>query len=143
MTDLTYFLTRFPCLQPRGCSKDTIIEEFNNYRSHDAISQLQKETIDKTWVAISHVKDAAGVPLFSHLSKVMLGILIIPHSNSECERIFSCVRKNKTDQRASLSASTLDSLMVVKSRPGQPSDRKYTKSDLAKLKSAYYTSLNN
>ena len=141
-SDLSFFLSKFPCLLPRGCTKDDVMEEFNNYRSHDIIPQLQKETerIDATWCAIGQVRDAAGV-LFSNLSKVCLGILTILHSNAGCERIFSCVRKNKTDQRASLSAETLDSLMVVKSRPGQPADRKYTNKQLAKFKSAYYKSL--
>ena len=60
--------------------------------------------------------------MFPNVAKVMLGILTIPHSNAGCKRIFSCVRKNRTDQRASLLAKTMDSLMVMKSRPGMPAE---------------------
>ena len=137
---LSFFLQRFPCLVPANTTVDIVRSEFYKYQCHD-IESIKKERIDHTWVAIGAVKDSAGVLLFSNLSRVMLGILTIPHSNASCERIFSCVRKNRTDQRASLSAKTVDSLMVVKSRPGLPSDRKYTVADLSKLKSCYYKSL--
>ena len=68
--------------------------------------------IDHTWVEIGKVKDEAGQFLFKNVSQVMCGILAIPHSNAGCERIFSYVRKNKTDQRSSLAADTIDALMV-------------------------------
>jgi hypothetical protein len=45
---------------------------------------------------------------------LMLGILVIPHSNADSERIFSQVRKNRTEIRPNLSVSTLSSLMVLK-----------------------------
>lgn len=139
--ELSYFLQRFPCMLPAGSTIDTVKLEFASYQSHPIIPKLKKETIDATWAAIGQTKDAAGVPMFSNLARVMLGILIIPHSNASCERIFSCVRKNKTDQRASLSDKTVDSLMVVKSRPGMPDTRKYSVGQLTRLKSAYYKSL--
>ena len=62
----------------------------------------------------------------------MLGILTIPHSNTPCERVFSCVRKNKTDQRASLSAQTLEALLLVKGRQGS----EFTDEELRKYKKA-------
>ena len=72
---------------------------------------------------------------------VMLGILTMPHSNATYERICSCVRNNKTDQRASLAADTVDSLLVLKLAPGEPYQRQYTAVQLQKLKSAYHQSL--
>ena len=70
----------------------------------------------------------------------MLGILAIPHSSSHCERIFSTVRKNRTDQRASLSDDTLKALLILKSQPGHPTDGACQNSQdrLAALKGAYY-----
>lgn len=136
-----YFLTRFPCLIPAGSSVDDIISEFITYQSHDMIPTLQKDEVDATWIAIGQVKDAAGVPMFQQVSAVMLGILCIPHSNAACERIFSCVRKNHTDQRASLSSETIDNLMVVKSQPEMPYEKKYSKEQLRKIKSAYHLHL--
>ncbi|KAL8602737.1 hypothetical protein ACOMHN_024299 [Nucella lapillus] len=46
------------------------------------------------------------------LCEVMLGICTIPHSSAACERVFSCVRKTCTDQRASLGQDTVEALLV-------------------------------
>lgn len=56
-------------------------------------------------------------------------------------RVFSCVRKNVTDQR-DLGEDTLDALMVVKSRPdGVTSAEEFSDDNLVQLKSAYYNLL--
>lgn len=57
---------------------------------------------------------------YAELSLVMRGILTIPHSSAHCERVFSCVLKNRTPQRASLADTTLESLLVLKSNPLGP-----------------------
>ncbi|KAK7089566.1 hypothetical protein V1264_024416 [Littorina saxatilis] len=137
---LMYFLKRFPCLL-QSSSIDDVKTEFVEYQSHELVPGLIKERVDATWVALGQVKDGTGTPLFANLTKIMLGILLIPHSNAACERIFSCVTKNKTNQRASLSAETVDSLLVVKSRPGEPHERNYSSVQLTKLKSSYYNLL--
>ena len=55
-----------------------------------------------------------GRKLFESLSSVMLGVLVIFHSNADCERVFSLVTKNKTKYRASLSTEMLSSLVTRK-----------------------------
>ena len=142
LSDLEFFISRFPCLLPPGVKKGVVSEEFMEYQVEDLTSVLgpgwEEEDINKTWVKIRELKDEVGNPRFKNLASVMLGILTIPHSNAACERVFSCVRKNKTEQRASLGQKTLESLMVVKSIPGEPHEREYTASQLKELKSAYY-----
>jgi len=44
----------------------------------------------------------------------MLGILFLFHSNAECERIFSIVRKNKMEFRPNLCTKVLSSLVTQK-----------------------------
>ena len=44
----------------------------------------------------------------------MLSLLAIPHSNTECEQIFSIVKKNLTNFRCGLSNETLENLMLLK-----------------------------
>ena len=58
---------------------------------------------------------------FPLLSKIALSVLTIPHSNAAEERVFSMIKKNKTEFRANLDLSkTLDSIMVIKmNHPGQ------------------------
>ena len=64
----------------------------------------------------------------------MLGIITIPHSSAHCERVFSTVRKNRTDQRSSLNDKTLESLLVLKGRTGKPDSRHHDIETLKRLK---------
>ena len=67
----------------------------------------------------------------------MLGILTIPHSSAHCERIFSCVRKNRTEQRSCLGDDTLEALLVIKSTESVDLSNK----TLDHIKGSYYRSL--
>ena len=52
---------------------------------------------------------------FSLLSEIALAILVVPHSNTADERVFSMTRKNKTEFRSRLDLSkSLNSVMRVK-----------------------------
>ena len=68
----------------------------------------------------------------------MKGLLTIPHSNAHCERIFSSIRKNRTDQRAILGDGTLEALLVVKNM-SEP--HKLSNNTLRCMKGVYYRSL--
>ncbi|KAL8596531.1 hypothetical protein ACOMHN_041593 [Nucella lapillus] len=125
--DLHYFLERFPPLLPAGASVETIEEQFSTYQV-TTITDCIGDTVDKTWVAISKAH-----PDMKPLCEVMLGICTIPHSSAACERVFSCVRKTCTDQRASLGQDTVEALVVVKAQ----SDKPHTVQQLQQLKSAY------
>ena len=50
---------------------------------------------------------------FKHLTKVAEAVLVLPHSNAEEERLFSIVRKNKTDSRPSLSLEGTMKLQLI------------------------------
>ena len=51
-------------------------------------------------------------------------VLVTPHSNAEEERVFSMVRKNKTDFRSSLkSDGSLSSILTVKLNNKESSDK--------------------
>ena len=112
-SDVNYFIKRFECLLPLP-AESTFDDEFNKLEEEFANFQvaslpstiIQVERIDIQWKLLS--KD------YPYLANVMLGVLTIPHSNAACERIFSIVRKNKTDFRASLGKETLQSLLIEK-----------------------------
>ena len=78
----------------------------------DEAAVYEKET------TVYHRKDIIWTYLrqpFSLLSKIALSVLTIPHSNAAEERVFSMIKKNKTEFRANLDLSkTLDSIMVIK-----------------------------
>lgn len=77
----------------------------------------------------------------------MLAILVIPHSNSEAERVFSIVRKNDTAFRPTLGVDLLQSLLITKidnlAKETPCFKKKYTSSFLRKAKSCTYNALKN
>ena len=141
LSDLTFFLDKFPVLIPKDCTADILKEQFAVYQYTD-ISSCISDRMDKTWAEIGRLKDEDGDATMNELSQVMRSILTIPHSNAHCERMFSTVRKNRTEQRASMGDDLLESLLLLKSQPGHPfdSNRQLSKGTLNKLKSAYYES---
>jgi len=93
--------------------------------------------IDEFWIAVS-TKERD----LQSLSYVMLSLLAVPHSSAACERIFSCVRKNVTDQISSLANQTIEALMVLKSKP-KNFTKEWTDDQLEKIKNAYYIAIKN
>ena len=134
-TSLRQLLTRFPALMPPDCDMDKVSEQFSMYQCTD-VKRHKADRLDQTW---ANIGGDSALEL-EELSVVMRGILVIPHSSAPCERIFSCVRKNKTPERSSLSIETLESLLVLKN-----TERKAVQTmpldKLRELKSAYKESL--
>ena len=89
------------------------------------------------------IDPSTGLAEFGRLAKVVKGILVIFHSNADCERIFSLVNKNKTEFRPNLSTKTLGSLItrkVMMSARSQTCHSVYHSNDVLRLaKSATYT----
>lgn len=140
-SDLSFFLDKYPILIPEGSSKDSLMIQFAAYQTAD-VQPCMRDRMDATWVAIGNLKDEEGRFFLRDLSKTMCGILRIQHSSAHCERVFS-VRENRTDQRASLGDKTLESLLVLKSRPGTTldSNRRHKPEKLDYLKGSYYRHL--
>ena len=140
---LLFFVKCYPCLLQQSASVDVLEQQFNSYQ----VAQLpntKSMQIDEAWHVIGNIKDVAtGKLKFDVLSKVMKGILVIFHSNADCERIFSLVNKNKTEFRANLSTNTLGSLLTRKTVMSARSQVCHTlhHSDelLKRAKSATYT----
>ena len=63
---------------------------------------------------MKQIKNGTGQPQFDILASVMVDILILFHSSTDCERIFSFVIKTKTAFCHSISTKTLSSLTVHK-----------------------------
>lgn len=72
--------------------------------------------MDSAWNEISKIVDGSGVKKFTVLPKLMLLILLIPHSNAYTERVFSIVRKNHNEFRPNLGTETLSSLLTEKTK---------------------------
>ena len=114
---------------------------FANYQFEELESIEKTDRVDLQWHEISNIK-VSGITKYPTLSKVMQGICVIPHSNADCERVFSIVRKNKTDFRSNMSVETLQALLIEKINSGIPCHkRKFSADFLKKAKKATAESL--
>nr|XP_015930873.1 uncharacterized protein LOC107457258 [Parasteatoda tepidariorum] len=90
-------------------------EEFASYQFQD-FSNINLTRMDCAWNEISKLTDGSGVKKFAVLPKLMLLVLLVPHSNAYTERVFSIVRKNQNDFRPNLGTETLSSLLIEKTK---------------------------
>lgn len=63
------------------------------------------------WKTIGSLKSTMGSLKYENLSSLALNLLAIPTSNADSERVFSLVRRIKTEFRASLSPETVAALI--------------------------------
>ena len=109
-----FYVKKFPqCLSPQ--EKEQVEDEFCHFQA-DRFSEeiLQPDVrIDQVWHSISKLTSpATGKPKYTSLYKIARLLLVMYHSNADCERIFSLVNKNKTEFRACLSTRMLGNLMT-------------------------------
>ena len=143
---LQYFVIRFPrILSPLGNKEnehqlmDKLQMQFLHYQVAPLPDGVAGKRIDEAWHELS--KD----PSYDLLSQVMLGILVLPHSNADSERVFSVVRKNHTDFRPTTSRKLLESTLVLKTDCQAKNvscfQQRFSQELLKKAKSATYVAL--
>lgn len=144
-----YFTKLFPSLliisegESVSCAIDALEREFLKYQ----VAKLPECIVsssraDEQWSFLAKEKGPDGSLVYEKLSRVMLGILTLPHSNAMCERVFSVVKKNKTHFRSSMCNSTLEAILIAKSNMSNPCySQKYSDQFLLKAKSATYVGL--
>lgn len=114
-----HLVTKFPAILPPDSSLDCLEKQFKAYQRADVPSAIEQlPTSEEQWQKLGLLKDDLGDILLPHLPRIMLRILSIPHSNASCERMFSLVRKNRTEFRANMSVETLESLITLKQSAG-------------------------
>lgn len=69
--------------------------------------------IDKYWNKIMIFADLSGQNLFRDLGEFVLDILVTPHSNASCERVFSKVNLIKTNIRNRICTNSLNGLLLA------------------------------
>jgi len=115
-----FFINKFPFLLPikenetSSDAWDRLQEQFHALQAEDLNNVLKLDRADLQIHAIREIKTVEGMPKFDRISDILLSILVIPHSNAECERLFSMVKKNRTAHRSLLSDALLESLLTLK-----------------------------
>jgi len=150
-SSVSFFVERFPCITHvlGNVTVDELENEFLAYQV-DALTKdiLTADRADTAWHLISEMKDSVStkVQKYGTLSKVMMAVLCIFHSNSDCERIFSFVTKTKTKYRPNLCTRTLSSIVTHKVTMQSLHEKAYTANPSAHLlkdaKRATYEMLN-
>ena len=116
---LKYFLDRFLYLAQNIEQVGQLRQQFEIYKISPFSDRILKEKrCDKQWAMIGDVTNKDGTKPFKKLSEIILAILTIFHSNADCERIFSSVRKVKTELRGKLSVDSISSILVQKQLQG-------------------------
>ena len=145
-SDVKYFLDIFPakCYQNADESEDETIDKLSSEFCAIQIAEMpeaviKEERMDEKWNILGKLVAVDGSLKYSKISHIMLTILSIPHSNAECERVFSSVRKTRTEFRSSLSSENLENILITKSlQKGHCFEQTFSKEFLARAKSATY-----
>lgn len=97
--------------------------------------------VDIFWGKILKFQNENNVPLFQNLARFVLNILSLPHSNADCERLFSKVNNIKTKLRNRLKTDTTEKILLAKqcvNENGNCTKFKATKCMLSKMNSTLY-----
>ncbi|KAG8590542.1 hypothetical protein GDO81_006790 [Engystomops pustulosus] len=99
--DIRTITERFPNVIDQQ-DMDKLLNQFRDYQSCD-LPVKKYLRIDEFWHQLSLIKDpVTGHYTYGVLCRLVKFVLLIPHSNASCERLFSFIRKILTDQRSSL-----------------------------------------
>lgn len=151
-SSILYFIKMFPCMlkEVKGSETSEDSEVIDELKKEFCALQIEnidsitnsKKRIDAQWVEVGNLKNASGTFKFKKISQIMLSLLLIPHSNAECERIFSMVKKNRNEFRSSMSNRTLESLLILKTNDSKLCyEQSFNQEFLSKAKKATYSSL--
>ena len=89
-------------------------EERQNESRKDFKKEIKPERIDSLWHKIGEMRSDGGELRYANLATFMKALCVLPHSNADSERVFSIIRKNKTESRASMTRELMNDLTVVK-----------------------------
>lgn len=110
---VTFFAKKFSSILTEE-ELNLLETEFASYQFEN-FNDLSYERMDSGWHQISQIiNPVSGQKKYIALPKLMLAVLLIPHSNAITERVFSIVRKNQTEFRPSLDLTVLNALLVEK-----------------------------
>ncbi|XP_046344981.2 uncharacterized protein LOC124125675 [Haliotis rufescens] len=92
---------------------------------------------EQYWIKLQKQKTLDGTRRFKYLSALAIKLCLIPNSNADTERLFSKVRKIKTEGRSELDNSTVSALLSCKVNCRDPCDScTFNKDTLSKAECA-------
>ena len=96
---------------PISFDKAAVKLEYREFAMDEDVTDLDHENAIQFWNNVSKLTSPMGSLKYHHLSTLALNLLAIPASNADSERVFSLVRRIKTEYRSALSTDTVLSLI--------------------------------
>ena len=137
LSELKALMKKWPCLIPPESNPDILETQFCRLQTMIVEEKLPVgDRLDKIWaLQAKDCEDTRDACIF------LLNCLVIPHSSAPCERVFSHVRKVKTDQRKLKGDELLEATIIIKHIPTHALERSHTHEEYRKLKKATMESL--
>lgn len=137
ISNFKYIMYQQPAFIPSGATADMVESQLCRLQLTIMENRLPEgDRIDERWA-----KQALMDMDTKFACHFLLNLLVVPHSSASCERVFSCVRKIKTDQRGNLGDKLLEALIITKFIPGCPLQRNHSSEMLQFLKTSCLRSL--
>lgn len=93
---------------------ETINSEYRALAEHDELKIYVKCSISEFWLNVGQIKNELKEFMFSNIFRIAKGILSIPHSSANVERIFSIQNLIKTKCRNRLAVGTCSALLQTR-----------------------------
>ena len=93
---------------------EKINSEYRALSEYEELKKFSNKSICDFWTEVSLVKNEHGKQMFANIFRIAQGILSLPHSSANIERIFSIHNLIKTKCRNRLATSTCDSLLQTR-----------------------------
>lgn len=87
-------------------------EEFRQFKTLMKIhTDMESSTF---WTKVCDTKAHDGTLIFPKMKTIYSKVCVLPHTSSNCERIFSDINRNKTKGRSQLDANTISGILYAK-----------------------------
>ncbi|XP_068205152.1 uncharacterized protein [Palaemon carinicauda] len=97
-----------------GCDYQNIEKVENQWRNLTIVQWQEKKSTAKFWIEVGNYRDASDCNPFQELHEIAIGILSLPHSNAEVERLFSQHNIIKNKLRNRLSLKSVNSVLAIR-----------------------------
>lgn len=118
MPSIVEIATALPRIAPKGEDSLTMLQQLDNeWRNLPLVDfplEIKKEEdVDVFWAKLVSWKNTLGEFPFKTIATFALDALVLPHSNADCERVFSKVNLSKTKSRNRLVTNTLNGILLA------------------------------
>jgi hypothetical protein len=97
---------------PISFDKSVVTQEYREFAVDTDVQTSEKDAV-KFWLDVKSVKSPMDDYKYFNLATLALHLLSIPSSNADSERVFSLVRRIKTDFRSNLLPETISALVGI------------------------------